>query len=89
MQVIRLTATAGSDGMLRLTVPVGVAGEYELVVTASPKGKGAAPKKGTPRGADLGDLGWAAGEDAGRSIDDAFFGDLDADKKPDALGGFS
>ena len=61
MHVIRLTATAGPDGMLRLMVPVGEAGEYELVVTASPKSKGAAPKKGTPRAPNPDGLGWTAG----------------------------
>ena len=92
MHVIRLTATAGPDGILRLMVPVGDAGAYDLVVTASLAGKGSAgPKKGTPRGANPGDLGWTAGvgEDAGHSIDDTFFGDMDTDKKPDALGGLS
>ena len=89
MHVIRLTATAGSDGILKLTIPVGDAGEYDLVVTASPTGKGATSKKGRPPGAKLGDLGWTAGESAEPSIDDMFFGDLDTDKKPDALDGFS
>ena len=89
MHVIRLAATAGPDGVLRLAVPVGAAGDYDLVITASPAAT--AHKKGGPRGTNPGDLGWTAGvgEDAGLSIDDTFFGDSDADKKPDALGGFS
>ena len=91
MHVIRLTATATPDGILRLMVPVGEAGEYEVVVSASPKKKGAAAKKGPARSGDLGELGWSAGvgEDAVKGIDDTLFGDLDGDTKPDALGGFS
>ena len=93
MHVIRLTATAGSDGILRLMVPVGAAGEYELVVTASPKGAGApaGAKKAPARSANPDGLGWTAGigEDAGGSIDDILFDGLDTDKKPDALGGLS
>lgn len=92
MHVIRLTATATADGILRLMVPVGEPGEYEVVVTASPKKKGGPPaaKKGPAKGGDLGDLGWSAGVGDGEEngIDDAFFGDLGTDK-PDPLGGLS
>ena len=89
MHVIRLTATAGPDGILRLMVPVGEAGEFELVVTASPKGKGKPAKKAAARAADTDPLGWSLGEDTGGSGDDAFFGDMGRDKKSDPFGGLS
>jgi hypothetical protein len=91
MHVIRLTATATADGILRLMVPVGEAGEFEVVVTASPKKKGGAPaaKKGPAKSGDLGDLGWSVGVADGEEKGiDAFFGDLGTDK-PDPLGGLS
>ena len=36
MSAIRLSATAGPDGVLHLTIPVGTAGEYEVQVTPKP-----------------------------------------------------
>ncbi|AMV23092.1 hypothetical protein VT84_01680 [Gemmata sp. SH-PL17] len=53
MDVIRLNATSGPDGVLHLTVPVGVPGEFEVAVVVSPKPTvhGAKPK--TPE-----ELGW-------------------------------
>jgi len=49
-----MDATAGPDGALRLTVPVGVAGgEFEVAVVVTPKA-GAKPK--TPE-----ELGWPPG----------------------------
>src|SRR5438045_9671488 len=37
MNVIRLTATSGPDGILHLSVPVGAAGEFEVEVVVSPR----------------------------------------------------
>lgn len=68
MTIIRLNATAGPDGALRLTVPVGVAGgEFEVAVVVTPK-SGARPK--TPE-----ELGWPPGwfETVIGSIDDEAF----------------
>ena len=79
MQVVRLTATAGTDGVLRLAVPVGAAGEYVLVVTAVLK------KGGRAAAADP--LGWSAtSDDAGGALDDISLGDIES-QKPDPLGG--
>lgn len=60
MRVIHLSATAGPDGVLRLSVPVGAAGEYEVAVVVAPKspatgGEPSAPAK-TPE-----ELGWPPG----------------------------
>ena len=88
MFVVRLTAKAGPDGLLRLMVPVGEAGEYEVVVTAAPKGKGT-PTKQAARDDDTDPLGWSLGENVGESSADPFFGDMDTGNKPDPLGGFS
>ena len=68
MSVIRLTATAGPDGVLHLSVPVGAAGEYEVTVAVAPKPGAPAPK--TPE-----ELGWPPGyfENVIGSIDDPAF----------------
>lgn len=66
MTTIRLTATSGPDGVVRLAVPVGEAGnEYEVVITPKPP----APAK-TPE-----ELGWPPGfiESTFGSIDDETF----------------
>jgi hypothetical protein len=56
MRVVRLTATAGSDGHIRLDIPA-TAGEYEVAVVLSPKvGANGAGRKPTPE-----ELGWPAG----------------------------
>lgn len=51
MRVIHLSATAGPDGVLRLSVPVGAAGEFEVAVVVAPK-----PPAKTPE-----ELGWPPG----------------------------
>lgn len=59
MNVIRLTATSGPDGVLHLSVPVGAAGEFEVAVVVAPKptANGAAPPGAkTPE-----ELGWPPG----------------------------
>ena len=68
MSVIRLTATAGPDGVLHLSVPVGAAGEYTVQVVVVPKPGASAPK--TPE-----ELGWPPGffENVIGSIDDEKF----------------
>jgi hypothetical protein len=73
MNVIRLTATAGPDGILHLDVPVGAAGEFEVAVVVAPKppANGApAPAAKTPE-----ELGWPPGyfENVIGSIDDETF----------------
>lgn len=74
MTVIRLTATAGPDGVLHLTVPVGAAGPFEVAVVATPTptANGVAPKPGakTPE-----ELGWPPGflESTFGSIQDEAF----------------
>jgi hypothetical protein len=67
MTTIKLTATAGPDGVLRLAVPVGAAGgEYDVVLTPKPP----AARKPTPE-----ELGWPPGyiENTFGSIDDETF----------------
>ncbi len=58
MNVIRLTATSGPDGILHLSVPVGAAGEFEVAVVVAPKPStsGSAPAAKTPE-----ELGWPPG----------------------------
>src|SRR5262249_35657393 len=60
MNVIRLTATSGPDGILHLSVPVGAPGEFEVAVVVSPKppagGPAPAPGAKTPE-----ELGWPPG----------------------------
>lgn len=53
MGEIHLTATAGPDGVLHLDVPVGGAGEFEVVVRPKVNGTG---RKPTPE-----ELGWPPG----------------------------
>ena len=76
MAVIRLSATAGPDGVLRLQLPVG-AGEFDVVVSPKPAPAAPpAPAEGpgepltTPEG-----LGWPPGyfENVIGSIDDPAF----------------
>ena len=67
MATIKLTATAGPDGVVRLAVPVGEAGgEYDIVLTPKPP----ADRKPTPE-----ELGWPPGffEQTYGSIDDETF----------------
>ena len=67
MATIRVTATAGPDGVVRLAIPVGEAGvEYDVVVTPTPQ----ADRKPTPE-----ELGWPPGyiENTFGSIDDETF----------------
>lgn len=67
MTTIRLTATAGPDGVVRLAVPVGEAGgEYEVVLT---------PKETVPPTKTPEELGWPPGyiENTFGSIDDESF----------------
>jgi len=54
MSTIHLNATAGSDGVLYLEIPVGTAGEYEVVVSPMNSGNGTR-KKSTEV------IGWPAG----------------------------
>lgn len=54
MSEIHLTATAGPDGVLHLDVPVGAAGEFEVVVR--PKAEADGTRKPTPE-----ELGWPPG----------------------------
>ena len=64
MATIRVTATAGPDGVVRLAIPVGEAGgEFDVVVTPTPPTK-------TPA-----ELGWPPGfiESTYGSIDDETF----------------
>ncbi len=72
MNVIRLTATSGPDGILHLSVPVGAAGEFEVAVVVAPKpnANGPAPATKTPE-----ELGWPPGyfENIIGSIDDETF----------------
>lgn len=56
MSVIRMTATAGPDGVLHLSVPVGGEGEFEVQVVVTPKPAPAAAKPKTPE-----ELGWPPG----------------------------
>lgn len=68
MSVIRMTATAGPDGVLHLSVPVGGEGEFEVQVVVTPRPT--APKPKTPE-----ELGWPPGyfENVIGSIDDPAF----------------
>lgn len=71
MGVIRLTATAGPDGVLRLEVPTGSAGgEFEVQVAVTPRPAAGAAKPKTPE-----ELGWPPGyfEQTFGSIDDEAF----------------
>jgi hypothetical protein len=65
---IHLTATAGPDGVLHLEIPVGAAGEFEVMVR--PKVEANGTRKPTPE-----ELGWPPGyvEDVYGSIDDESF----------------
>jgi len=71
MSTIRLSATAGSDGILHLDIPTGGPGVFDVQVTLTPKpstnGMGHKP---TPE-----ELGWPPGffENTFGSIDDPAF----------------
>lgn len=57
MGIIRLSAKAADDGVLRLAVPVGAAGgEFEVAVVVAPKPPAGATKPKTPE-----ELGWPPG----------------------------
>ena len=47
MSPIHLSATAGSDAVLHLTIPVAGPGDYEVTVKSNPE---TAPKRGWPPG---------------------------------------
>ncbi len=73
MNVIRLSATSGPDGVLHLSVPVGSVGEFEVAVVVSQKPTAtgtATPAPKTPE-----ELGWPPGffENVIGSIDDPAF----------------
>ena len=70
MSVIRMTATAGPDGVLHLSVPVGGEGEFEVQVVVTLKPAPTAPKPKTPE-----ELGWPPGyfENTFGSITDEAF----------------
>jgi hypothetical protein len=71
MNVIRLTATSGSDGVLHLSVPVGAAGEFEVAVVVAPRPTvSGAPAPKAPE-----ELGWPPGyfDTVIGSIDDETF----------------
>lgn len=55
MDPIHLSATAGPNGVLRLSIPVGSAGEFEVTIVATPKPADAGNTP-TPE-----QLGWPAG----------------------------
>jgi hypothetical protein len=70
VSTVHLSATAGPDGVLRLSIPVGSAGEFEVTVVATPKA--AEPeKRPTPE-----ELGWPPEflQNVMGSIDDETFG---------------
>jgi hypothetical protein len=56
VSTVHLSATAGPDGVLRLTIPVGAAGEFEVTVVATPKPAADAGQTPTPE-----ELGWPPG----------------------------
>jgi hypothetical protein len=77
MAVIRLSATAGPDGVLRLELPVGGAGEFDVVVSPKPapaEPPGPADEPGEPLTTPEG-RGWPPGyfENVIGSIDDETF----------------
>jgi hypothetical protein len=55
VSTVHLSATAGPDGVLRLSIPVGSAGEFEVTVVATPK----AAEPGNPPTPEQ--LGWPPG----------------------------
>jgi hypothetical protein len=73
MRVIHLSATAGPDGVLHLSVPVGASGDFEVAVVVAPRppaSGGNTPAAKTPE-----ELGWPPGyfENTFGSIDDPAF----------------
>jgi hypothetical protein len=71
MNVIRLTATSGSDGVLHLSVPVGMAGEFEVAVVVALK----PTTNGIPAPRAPEELGWPPGwfeKTFGSITDEAF-----------------
>lgn len=78
MHVVRITATAGPDGILHLNVPVGATGTFEVAIVVAPKSSanGAAPTNGAvPTAKTPEELGWPPGffENVIGSIDDPAF----------------
>ncbi len=73
MNVIRMTATSGPDGVLHLSVPVGSAGEFEVAVVVSPKPIANGTAVPAPKTSE--ELGWPPGffENVIGSIDDPAF----------------
>jgi len=72
MRVLQMAAKADSDGIIRLTIPIGMANEefeVAIVVSAKPTANGTAKPK-TPE-----ELGWPPGffENVIGSIDDETF----------------
>lgn len=61
MRVVQLTATAGPDGVLRLSIPVGAAaGEFEVAVVVQPK-PAPRPPADPSRPPTPEELGWPPG----------------------------
>ncbi len=74
MRVIQVTATAASDGVIRLNIPVGTSGsEYELAVVVSPRPAPTPADSTRPKTPE--ELGWPPGyfENVIGSIDDETF----------------
>jgi predicted nucleic acid-binding protein len=73
MNVIRLTATSGPDGILHLSVPVGAAGEFEVAVVVAPKPTANGTSPPAPKTPE--ELGWPPDyfENVIGSIDDETF----------------
>ena len=71
MSTIRLSATAGSDGILHLAIPTGGPGVFDVQVTLTPKPS----TNGTSRKPTPEELGWPPGffEKTFGSIDDPAF----------------
>ncbi len=74
MHVVRLSAKSGSDGILHLSVPVGLVGEFEVAVVVTPKLPVTASEPPTPVKTPE-ELGWPPGyfENTFGSIDDPAF----------------
>ena len=56
MNVIQLTAKAGPDGVLHLSVPVGAAGEFEVAIVITPKPSTNGSATSAPKTPE--ELGW-------------------------------
>jgi hypothetical protein len=73
MHVVRLSAKTGPDGILHLSVPVGVVGECEVAIVVSPKPTANGTPTTTAKTPE--ELGWPPGffENVIGSIDDEKF----------------